>query len=382
MYCITDEQVEYILNDIRRNGVEMEDLQLNLLDHICCKVEQEFKEHDDFERFYKRALKELCNNSLYEIEEETINLLTFKNYYFMKKAMLISGAVAVGALILGSFFKLMYWPGASILLTLGIFSLSLIFLPLVALLKAKEVSGAAEKGTTISGALAGIGFSLAVIFAVMHWPGGTILWLSTICISLFVFIPLYFFTGIRKPEKKMNTIVISILLVGATCLQFTMVGLRRPAPQLPMFTYLKNDQILNNMMQTMPNDANNKLVADINKACNELKGIILIKDIDTNIITEDFQLNKRIISERLTNFAETSRAYLLLAQLRQTVAAYNATKANGAGTIPTDHSILSIDPNELNRTTNLFVLNSITQLQIHLAIAEHSKGTTAVAVVR
>ena len=53
MYCITDEQIEYILNDIRRNGVEMEDLQLNLLDHICCIMEQELKETDDFEQFYQ-----------------------------------------------------------------------------------------------------------------------------------------------------------------------------------------------------------------------------------------------------------------------------------------------------------------------------------------
>ena len=44
MYYLSDQQIEYILNDIRRNGVEMEDLQLNLLDHICCIIEQNLEE--------------------------------------------------------------------------------------------------------------------------------------------------------------------------------------------------------------------------------------------------------------------------------------------------------------------------------------------------
>jgi hypothetical protein len=90
MYCITDEQIEYILNDIRRNGVEMEDLQLNLLDHICCIMEQELKETDDFEQFYLKTVRRFYNTELREIEEETINLLTFKNYYAMKKTMIVS----------------------------------------------------------------------------------------------------------------------------------------------------------------------------------------------------------------------------------------------------------------------------------------------------
>ena len=85
MYCITEQQIAYILNDIRRNGVETEDLQLNLLDHICCILEQTLKEDDDFERFYHQTIKQFYRKELREIEEETINLLTFKNYYSMKK---------------------------------------------------------------------------------------------------------------------------------------------------------------------------------------------------------------------------------------------------------------------------------------------------------
>src|SRR5205814_2019326 len=103
------------------------------------------KENDDFERFYREAVKRFYKHNLREIEDETINLLTFKNYYAMKKTMIVSGAISVAAFIVGSAFKFMYWPGASVLLTLGIGSFSLLFLPLLFILKVREAKAASDK---------------------------------------------------------------------------------------------------------------------------------------------------------------------------------------------------------------------------------------------
>ena len=106
MYSLSDEQIEFIINDIRRNGVELEDLQLNLLDHICCIIEQNLKENDGFEDFYYATVKTFYKKDLREIEEETINLLTFKNYYTMKKTMIATGTLSVIGFTAGSFFKI------------------------------------------------------------------------------------------------------------------------------------------------------------------------------------------------------------------------------------------------------------------------------------
>src|SRR5690606_7667439 len=145
MYCLSDEQVDYILNDIRRNGVEMEDLQLNLLDHICCIIEQNLEDDGDFESYYKQVISQFYKNDLSEIEEETINLLTFKNYYVMKRSMIISGVSATFLLLTGSFFKLMHWPGAAVLLVLGMAFFSLVFLPILLILKTKEMKRRTDK---------------------------------------------------------------------------------------------------------------------------------------------------------------------------------------------------------------------------------------------
>ncbi len=59
-------------------------------------------------------------------------------------------------------------------------------------------------------------------FTILHWPGSRtgVLWLITTAASMFMFIPFYFFTGIRNPETKVNTIVSTILLVVVTGLAF------------------------------------------------------------------------------------------------------------------------------------------------------------------
>lgn len=237
MYCITDEQIEYILNDIRRNGVEMEDLQLNLLDHICCIIEHKLEEDDDFERFYQQTVRQFYKNDLKEIEVETINLLTFKNYYAMKKSMIISGAIAAFLLLVGSMFKLAHWPGAAVLFVLGMVLFSLVFLPLLFVMKTKEPGSTRDKVVLTTGTIVGILYCLSALFLVMHWPGARIMQISTLGISFLVLLPLYFFNGISKPEAKLNTIITTIILVGVLGVQFLMTNLHnRPSIEHPVAT--------------------------------------------------------------------------------------------------------------------------------------------------
>src|ERR1700740_3220546 len=100
MSRLSDEQIDFILNDIGARGVEMESLQQNLLDHICCIIEQDLEPDGDFEAFYASTIKTFYKYELWEIEEETIHVLTFKNYYTMKKAMIVSGTFSVVTFII------------------------------------------------------------------------------------------------------------------------------------------------------------------------------------------------------------------------------------------------------------------------------------------
>lgn len=226
MYHISDKQIDFILNDISARGVEMESLQQNLLDHICCIIEHDLEADGDFESFYQKTIKTFYKDALWEIEEETLQLLIFKNYYTMKKIMIASGTFSAAAMSIGIFFKFMHWPGASLLIILGIAISSLVFLPLLFTLKAKEKQNVKDKLILGIGILAGVLISLAILFKVMHWPGANIMGVSFVGLMVLIYIPIYFFSGIKNPESKVNTIVSTIIMIMGCGLFLTLVNTR------------------------------------------------------------------------------------------------------------------------------------------------------------
>jgi hypothetical protein len=229
MYQLSEQQIAFILDDISARGIETDSLQQDLLDHICCVIEHGLEENGDFGAFYQTIIQTFYKKDLREIEQETALLLTFKNYYAMKKVMIISGVATVLAFIVGSVFKIMHWPGAAILLTLGFVGISLFFLPLLFIFKIQEIPALRDRVILGLGIFSGSLYFLSMLFKVQSWPGANIMWFSNLLLSFFVFLPLFFFSGIRKPETRLNTIVSSIVLLAVIGSQFTLTALYRQA---------------------------------------------------------------------------------------------------------------------------------------------------------
>ncbi|MES2286950.1 MAG: hypothetical protein V4547_14765 [Bacteroidota bacterium] len=381
MYTLSDQQIDFILNDIKLRGVEMEDLQLNLLDHICCIIECELEQEGDFEDFYHKTIPKFFKKELKEIEEETKLLLTFKNFYAMKKTMIRTGIFSAITIVLGSFFKVMHWPGAGALLVLGIGSISLLFLPLMIILKTKDTSNKRDKFVLASSGAVGFFLCWATLFAVMHWPGNGIFWIIAICISAFVLIPVYFFTGIRNPETKLNTIVTTVVLVGATGLQFTMLNIR-PAvkqTQIKMYSYIQGEELLKKIQnsssgRTLESASRSIIVENINNKAEQIKSMIIMNAIGESKIPKNFESEGHFIEEGNLgiNFFDNGKGIKLLSDLKAEINKYNASGGmNMENKIPIDHSVLDIEFDKIGRYSNYSVLNSITQIQMYLATAEN-----------
>lgn len=378
MYPITDQHIAYVLDDIRRNGIETEDLQLNLLDHICCLAENSLEEGDSFEDFYHNAIRQFYRSSLRELEEETVLLLTFKHYYKMKKIMFGGGILAVAAFAAGSVFKVMHWPGAGILLTAGVFLLSFLFLPLLFILKAREVHTGLEKLTVSIGTLLGMLFCLDILFTVMHWPGGRILWLTTVCISFFIFIPLYSFSGLRRPETRTNTILTSILLVGFTSLIFMTISLRSTGPQeeAQVNAYLMNEQIW------QPLDARCRQDYATVTATQQpaLEVVIRAEALKQRIMASLGGGRPESITFRKQDLATLDRAFRpggdaipLVAAFQESIRIYNSRQP-ASGRIVLDYSPFRDSADLVGSFDNLYILNSITQLELNVATAAFEPG--------
>jgi hypothetical protein len=83
MYCITDQQMDFILDDLRSKGIRLEDLQQNLLDHICVLIEENLAADGNFEQYYFTVIRSFYKKELSEIEEETRFLLNRPKYLLL-----------------------------------------------------------------------------------------------------------------------------------------------------------------------------------------------------------------------------------------------------------------------------------------------------------
>jgi hypothetical protein len=365
MYCISEQQVDFILSDISARGIEMVGLQQDLLDHICCIIEHNLDDDGNFENFYFSTLTTFYKNELKEIEEETISLLIHKNYYVMKKIMLISGSLSASILSLGILFKFMHWPGASALILIGILLLSLVFLPLLFVLRAKEKKESKDKIVIGLGALAAISLSLGVLFKIMHWPFANMLCISALFIMVFLFLPIYYFAGIKNPDTKVNTIVSSIIIIAGSALILTLV--RSPEGTKKLYTattqtYLINEQILQNELQ-LTLLSQDSLQQDLKKSsdfiysfCQKLKEKAIQSETGVTQLTSNFAEENRLLGAGY--FADYVQPNSI-AELKSKVEEYNSKLENSLQRIPVSNSILSDKDKKID-----LALNDLIQIQM------------------
>ena len=384
MYQLSDQQIDYIFDDISARGVEMESLQQNLLDHICCIIEQNLEANGDFESFYKKTIQTFYKDELWEIEEETLLLLTYKNYYAMKKIMITSGLFSAAAMILGILFKFMHWPGASALIILGIGTSSLIFLPLLFILKSRDRYQTKDKIILGLGILAGILLSLSILFKVMHWPGVMYLGYSSVIVIGLVLLPIFFITGIKNPENKINTIAISIVMIMVCGLWLTLVR----SPRATKVLNVKNTTVF--LIEEQIVAAEKKLCADVFKndstksatlnlanqivdICDEIKNSIVLSETGNTTIPSDFDSKELYIHDNGFDYYNENK----INKLNLLLKSYNTQVDNKPLT-----KIITQDPADNFHVdasycyyigTNVEVLHQLTQIQLLVLQNERSK---------
>tara|TARA_B110000285_G_C15096246_1_gene602142 strand:+ start:1526 stop:1963 length:438 start_codon:yes stop_codon:yes gene_type:complete len=130
----------------------------------------------------------------------------------MKKILYLIGLLSTAFTFLASIFKIMHWPGASVMIIIGAFSFAFIFIPLLIFIKFKEDIFLFDKFIYSIGVVLGTILMVGFIFKLMHWPWATVLMLSSILIFNFVYIPVYFLTRFKREDLKFNTVVNSVIM--------------------------------------------------------------------------------------------------------------------------------------------------------------------------
>ena len=371
MYQLTDKQIDFILDDIRARGVKLDSLQQSLLDHVCCIIEQNLEANGDFESYYRNTIQLFYKKELAEIEEETLLLLQFKHYYTMKRIMLISGSLGVAGFIIGSFLKIMHWPGAAVIFFAAVLLISLVFLPLVFVLKVKEEKSPQIQFTLAAGTLVAILYCLSALFKIMYWPYANMMWYTSLAIALLVFIPGFLFSGLRNPETKVNSLVVSILLVVVFGIQLLLTNLHPNSPT-KSFAFIQGEVLLDKMVHQASDSALKQdspavhMLNQIFQLCQETKGLLLQTAIGTTTVPELDQTSEETIIPDLKlgpDFRDGGKGLELMLRLRQKVKEYNNLQ-DVAHQIPIKNSILDMDIHELNHANNLMLLTNLTETQL------------------
>jgi uncharacterized protein with PQ loop repeat/translation initiation factor 2 beta subunit (eIF-2beta)/eIF-5 len=198
---LTLHHVDQISRDISRQEITFSHLLEDLIDHVCCDVENEMQNGMTFSEAYKRVIQKMGPRRLKEIQEETLYAVDTK-YRYMKNIMKISGVAGTVMFGFAALFKIQHWPGAGFMMTLGALILALAFLPSALTVLWKETHSRKRLFMLISAFLTGACLIAGTLFKIQHWPGaGYILTLGTLS-GILLFIPALLVNRMNEQENK------------------------------------------------------------------------------------------------------------------------------------------------------------------------------------
>lgn len=195
---------EMIIARLETEGLTNTSLKNELIDHFCCRIEDEMVSGKGFEDAYREAYEHISPNGLMEIEEETTLLLNYNKLMLMKRFTFGSGFIFSATLMIGIFMKILHFPGAMIVLGIGELGFCFIFLPLLLIGKFSKNPPAelSEKLKWILGAVSSIILAIGAFFKIGHLPGAGILLGISFIIMVLGFLPLLFLSMYRQSVER------------------------------------------------------------------------------------------------------------------------------------------------------------------------------------
>jgi hypothetical protein len=235
---LTEKEIRRLSREIERQGLTYTELQQELLDHLCCDIEAEMEEGLAFIKAFEKVRKGMGEDRIQQIQEETLLLINQK-YRMMKKFMYILGMIAPAMLITGTIFKTQHWAGAGVLLTLSLFMLGAIYLPVFVMVKIRDTRKEGKKVNMpmyIAGLIAGIIFIAGAMFKIQHWPGAGVMIMLSGIVTVFIFIPILVIQAVKDKENQVQNFTLLIFVLCFVAITFMMYALRVSKNVLTAFT--------------------------------------------------------------------------------------------------------------------------------------------------
>lgn len=185
---LTDSQIKRIQNEVEKQNVTFSHLKEDILDHLCCEIENEINKGTDFDSAFNTTFKAIGDDGIKKIENETIFLIDYK-IFIRRKSIFQFATIGIVLLFFGIFIQLIdlriskFFQLSGILVLLG-------FIPLFFI---NNLLRKAKKPVlfNIIGLITSLLTIGAILFAIQSWPYKEIIFLFSVFALLILFIPTY-----------------------------------------------------------------------------------------------------------------------------------------------------------------------------------------------
>ncbi len=202
---LSDAEFERIEADLLANSLQMKALHHELLDHLCCSVEDLMRSNKQlmFEEAYQIAKIKLCPSGPQQIENETIKLLYFQKTIKMNKKLYFFGFLASVLISLTFVFRQLHWPGANVVSLSACAALILGVVPtgIMVAYHSRDRFASLDKWRFVFGLLAAFLVGVGQFFKVMHWPTANMSFLLGMLFFTLGFVPILFYQLYKRAAQ-------------------------------------------------------------------------------------------------------------------------------------------------------------------------------------
>jgi membrane-bound ClpP family serine protease len=127
---LTEQNIEYIQNNLSFYAITDLTLKEDFLDHICCYIEN--SNHTDFETAYSEAINNFGGYATMQLQQQEQNQKQLiKSFINRKRNVYLTCAFNSIILMIGFLFFMFEWPYSGVLLLIGFGQLILITIPYI-----------------------------------------------------------------------------------------------------------------------------------------------------------------------------------------------------------------------------------------------------------
>jgi hypothetical protein len=221
----SDAEIEWLKQQLEREGIDNAEWRETLLDHICSAIENKRVQasiEEEFESVKQEFIHKEWNHINQTIKEQ------MENQKMKTVLRTLSGVAVISALFLvaGSILKIINGPGAAALLWAGVAVMGLIGGPILGYLLFKADQKKVDWLLLLLSTFFAIRFSYGVLARVQHWDNAAWIMLFSIGGFTLIYLPISFTNEWRKSETKFDVIWKHTLMLLVCVMLFTLFDLK------------------------------------------------------------------------------------------------------------------------------------------------------------